>query len=168
MRCKSDTRAPWAAGRKTNPGRRGFSLLEVILSLTILGGAMAVLGEAVRNGMHNARIARDLTDAQLYCESKLAEIEAGLLTTDAVTDVPIEPMQDSVLESSTDSYETGWLYSIDSQVIDEAGLVQVAVTVSQDPAIIKDPIRFTLTRLVLDESLMTSVETATEETEETQ
>lgn len=165
MRCNHDTHSPRARWGRIAPRGRGFSLLEIILSLTILGGAMAVLGEAVRSGMHNARIARDLTDAQLYCESKLSEIEAGLLTTDPVTDVPIEPMQDSVLESSTDSFETGWLYSIESQVIDEAGLVQVAVTVSQDPAITKDPVRFTLTRLILDESLMTSTETTTEETQ---
>lgn len=164
MRCNPETRPPRAGRRPAAHYRRGFSLLEVILSLTILGGAMAVLGEAVRNGMQNARIARDLTDAQLYCESKLAEIEAGLLTTDPVTDAPIEPMQDSQLESSADSFETGWLYSVESQVIDEAGLVQVAVTVAQDPAITKDPVRFTLTRLMLDESLLTTEESTTEET----
>lgn len=143
--------------------RKGFSLLEIVLSLAILAGAMAVLGEAVRHGMENARIARDLTDAQLYCESKMAEIEAGLLTTDNVSEMPIEPMTDSALESSADSTETEWLYSIQSELIDEQGLVQVYVSVYQDPDTVKNPVTFTITRMVLDESLMT---TATSETTE--
>jgi type II secretory pathway pseudopilin PulG len=138
----------------------GFSLLEIILSLTILGGAMAVLGEAVRNGMENARIARDTTDAQLYCESKMAELAAGLLTTDAVSDMPIEPMYDSLLESGATS-DTGWLYSIDSEMIDENGLIQVWVTVSQDPTTVKTPVSFTMTRMVLDESLVSTIGTDT-------
>lgn len=142
--------------------RTGFSLLEIILALAILGGAMVVLGEVVRNGMENARIARDLTDAQLFCESKMAELQAGFLTTDAVSDMPIEPMADSILESDTDSSEIEWLYSIDSEVIDDQGLVQVYVSVYQDPATVKKPVTFTITRMILDESMIT-----TETTEDT-
>ena len=57
--------------------RRGFSLMEVILSIAILASATVLLGELTRFGMRNAAIARDLTQAQLLCESKLNEIVAG-------------------------------------------------------------------------------------------
>jgi len=142
---------------------RGFSLLEIVLALAILGGAMAVLGEIVRNGMENARVARDMTDAQLYCESKMAELAAGLITTDPVADAPIEPMAESVLESSATSLQSDWLYSIESELIDENGLVQVFVTVSQDPTRFKKPVSFTMSRLILDESLMLIDDTSTDE-----
>jgi general secretion pathway protein I len=62
----------------------GFSLLEVILALAILTGAVAVLGEIVRLGIRNAQVARDTTQAQLLCESKLAEITAGIIPSDPV------------------------------------------------------------------------------------
>jgi len=136
--------------------RKAFSLLEVILALAILAGSMAVLGEAVRHGLENARVVRDLTDAQLYCESKMAELEAGFLTTDSVSDMPIEPMAESILESSSESTETEWFYSVASELVDEEGLMSVSVSVYQDPTVVKKPVTFTMTRLFLDESQMTS------------
>jgi prepilin-type N-terminal cleavage/methylation domain-containing protein len=135
-------------------GKTGFSLLEVVLSLAILGGSMAVLGEAVRHAMENARVARDLTDAQLYCESKMAELEAGFLTTDSVSDMPIEPMIESSLESTALSDDTGWLYSIQTELIDVQGLVLVYLSVYQDPGTVKKPVSFTMTRMFLDESMI--------------
>ncbi len=157
----ADTQRSNATRSRRAAGRSGFSLLEVVLSLAILGGSMAVLGEAVRHGMDNARIARDLTDAQLYCESKMAELEAGLITLDPVSDAPIEPMTDSSLESSALDDEVIWLYSIETEMVDE-GLVLVYLSVYQDPSLVKKPVTFTLTQMFLDESAI-STETATEE-----
>lgn len=117
---------------------------------------MAVLGEAVRLGMENARVARDLTDAQLYCESKMAELEAGFLTTDSVTDMPIESMAESTLESSGELADTGWLYSVQSQLIDDEALMLVTISVQQDPATVAKPVTFTMTRMFLDESLIST------------
>lgn len=136
--------------------RKAFSLLEVVLSLAILGGSMAVLGEAVRHGMENARVVRDLTDAQLYCESKMAELEAGLLTTDSVTDMPIDAMTESVLESSSETTVVNWMYSVQSELVDDEGLVLVSISVYQDPTSVKKPVTFTMTRMLLDESLITT------------
>ena len=42
------------------PKRSGFTLLEVILAMTILAGAMAVLGEVGRLALKNASAAKDL------------------------------------------------------------------------------------------------------------
>ncbi len=143
--------------------QKGFSLLEVVLSLAILGGSMAVLGEVVRHSMENARVARDLTDAEFYCESILAEIEVGLRTTDPVSDEPIEPLSESTLAATTLSGETGWLCSIESEPIDEEGLVLLSVSVSQDPSRVKKPVTFTLTRMFLDQSQMSTDMTGSED-----
>jgi prepilin-type N-terminal cleavage/methylation domain-containing protein len=140
------------SGRR--PVRKAFSLLEVILALAILAGSMAALGEAVRLGLENARVARDLTDAQLFCESKMAELEAGFLTTDSVTDMPIEPMAESTLESSSESLDTEWLYSVEAQLIDDEALMLVTISVQQDPTTVAKPVTFTMTRMFLDESLL--------------
>ena len=127
-----------------------------MLALAILAGSMAVLGEAVRHGLENARIARDLTDAQLYCESKMAELQAGLLTADGFGDMPIEPMTDSLLESSSEPTSAEWLYSLTSELVNEEGLMLVSVSVYQDPNTVKKPVTFTMTRMILDESLLTT------------
>lgn len=157
----ADARRPQARRSGRGARRGGFSLLEVVLSLAILGGSMAVLGEAARHGMDSARIARDLTDAQLYCESKMAELEAGLITLDPVSDARIEPMTDSSLESSAQADEVIWLYSIETEMVDD-GLILVYLSVSQDPSLVKKPVTFTLTQMFLDESAI-STETETEE-----
>ena len=44
---------------------RGFSLLEVILSLAILAGSLAALGEVMRQGDRNASLSSDETQAQI-------------------------------------------------------------------------------------------------------
>jgi Tfp pilus assembly protein PilV len=128
----------------------GFSLLEVILALSILVGAIAVLGELVRLGTMNAASARDLTQAQLLCESKLAEVMSGLIVPEAVQGVPCE----------TDS---SWLYSIDVQPIDMPGIVVLSVTVTQDVPANLRPAEFTLVRWVQDPALVLADEVPTEE-----
>ncbi len=56
---------------------RGFTLVEVLVALVILGLALGVLLRAFSLGLRNADAARAWTEATLYAESKLAEIEAG-------------------------------------------------------------------------------------------
>ncbi len=102
----------------------GFSLLEVILALAILLGALAVLGEVARATLRNAQIARDQSRAQLLCESKLAEILAGIS--------PAEAVQDALFEDEDDA---DWRYSVDLQPADFEGLVAVRVRVGVGVAV---------------------------------
>jgi len=104
--------------------RTGFSLLEVILALAIIGGAVAVLGEAARLALRNAAYARDMARAQLLCESKLSEIVGGV--------TPAEPVSRAVIARSTDSGEPAWLYSIETTTLAEEGLLSVRVSVTRD------------------------------------
>lgn len=115
----------------------GFSLLEVVLALAILTGAIAVLGELARSGMHSARLARDLTQAQLLCESKLAEITAGIEVLEPARSVPFE-------------FDPEWLYSLEIQPLDQEGLLAVTVTVEQDLPSLSRPVRFSLLAWVPD------------------
>jgi general secretion pathway protein I len=93
--------------RRSRPRRRrgAFSLIEVILALAILCGALATLGELSRLGMREAEKARDLTQAQLLCESKLSEITAGVTPLEAQEDAPFESTDEEDSESE-------WVYSI--------------------------------------------------------
>ena len=54
--------------------RRGLSLLEVILAIAILGGAIAAIGELVRLGVRSASYAKQPTQAHLLCDTRMAEI----------------------------------------------------------------------------------------------
>ena len=127
--------------------RAGFSLLEVILAMAILAGAIAVLSEASRMALRNAAAARDLAHAQLLCETKLAEIVIGITPSDPVPATPFDPD-----ETALDPDEPAWLYSIDSEPTNEDGLISVTVTVTRDLPPEQHPVRFSLVRWLPDPS----------------
>lgn len=148
--------------RTTRIQRDGFSLLEVILAFTILTGSMVVLGELARLGLQNARIARDTAQAQLLCESKLAELTAGLL--------PVESVSDAEFEEIVGNGVITWLYSIDVQPAMLAGgtvegMSAVEVTVVQDLDENKRPVHFSLIRWMPDPVDEMAVESAAESAE---
>jgi len=60
--------------RRHTTNRTGFSLLEILLALAILGGSLAILSSIASTGVSSAREARDLTVARLLCQSKLSEL----------------------------------------------------------------------------------------------
>jgi hypothetical protein len=131
-----------------------LTLLEAMLALAILGLSIAATGELVRIGMRSAAAARDLTTAQLLCESKMAEISAGI--------VPAEP----VLRMQ-DEFDPEWVYSIEQQIIEQPGLLAIRVTVEKDIDVDQRPISFSLVRWIPDPSMalmpqeMTSESTTT-------
>ncbi|MCS7237651.1 MAG: prepilin-type N-terminal cleavage/methylation domain-containing protein [Thermoguttaceae bacterium] len=137
--------------RRSQSIRGAFSLLEVILALAILGGALAVLGEVARMAMRNAARTRDLAQAQLLCEAKLAEILAGVEPPEPITGAPMETGQ-----------VPDWLYSIDVAALDVEGLIEVRVTVEQDLPPEKRPVRYTLVRWMVDPLSVTEVDLVAE------
>ena len=132
---------------------RGFSLLEVILALAILGGAIAVLGEAAQLAMRNAAFTRDMARAQLLCESKLAEITAGITSA--------EPLQRTIIENAAGPGEPVWLYSIETASLDDDGLRSVRVTVARDLSAEKHPVTFSLVRWITEPDTAQPADTET-------
>lgn len=136
--------------------RRGLSLLEVMLALAILGVSLAAIGELMRIGARNAEMARDLTTAQLLCESTMAEIQLGFLPMQTAGPIEVTDLQ----------YQLDWLYTITVEPIDQEGLTSVWVRIEQNPEVFSRPVSFTVTRWMIDptivaqtgESLMTTGE----------
>jgi prepilin-type N-terminal cleavage/methylation domain-containing protein len=151
--------------------RGGFSLIEVILAVAILTGALAILGELARSGLDAARTARDTNQAVLLCESKLAEVLAGIQ--------PLESVQAASFDDSTASLSgmptialdpsgPPWLYSIDVAPIDENGLTEVRVSVTQDLPPEQKPVSVSLVRWVIDPTALATTEAPTDESTSSQ
>jgi type II secretion system protein I len=133
--------------------RRGLSLLEVILAIAILAGCIAAIGELVRLGLLHAEEARDLTNAQLLCESKIAEIAAGVVPAEAASMVPFE-------------HDSRWMYSVVVNSLDDQSLLSVQVTVQPVESTRLQPLTSSLTCWMIDPSLALMEEEFTEPTEE--
>jgi general secretion pathway protein I len=145
--------------------RRAFSLLEVILALAILAGAVVVLGELTRQGMECTRLARDSTYAQLLCESKLSEIIAGVAIAQDVQGAPIDLVQAAPLDADTPPGQAPWIYSVrTSGPTNQNGLIAVEVTVSQDMPEANRPARCTLVRWMIDPNIDWSSMNGTDQT----
>ena len=120
--------------------KAGMTLLETILSLALLGGAVAVIGESARIAFQNARIARDTVQAELLAESILAKIQIGFIEMTPMFDVPVgsdrtDIIMDTHAVSEGSASTVLWLYSIEvNEVPASFGidfLVEIAVTVRQ-------------------------------------
>lgn len=123
-------------------GRRAFSLLEVLIATALFLGALAVLGQLVSLGMRSAERTRTLAAAQLACESKLAEIIAGVELGGA-------PSGDS---SASEQFvplaeARGWLYVAERLACDD-GTTCVRVRVKQELPDDKRPLEFELSRRI--------------------
>ena len=125
--------------------RRGFSLLEMVLALAVLAGAVLVLLEVNRVALRNAARARDLARAQLLCESKLAEIVSGITSPSPVDKASFDPNVESSVAS-----DPSWSYSIDTPPTDEQGLIAVRVTVAKELSAGQQPLKFSLVRWMPD------------------
>ncbi len=125
--------------------RGGMSLLEVILAMVILAGAVVVLGEVARLSMANASAARDLARAQMLCESKMTEITSGVTAPTAMPSTPFDSDTEPAVED-----DPHWLFAIDSQQTDEEGLIAVRVTVTKDLPVEQHPVSFSLVRWMQD------------------
>ncbi|MEO8497777.1 MAG: prepilin-type N-terminal cleavage/methylation domain-containing protein [Planctomycetota bacterium] len=129
-----------ARGTTRRSRQSGLSLLEVMLALAILGGALAAIGELVRIGARNAETARDLTTAQLLCESTMAEIQLGFLPMQSIGPIQVTDLQ----------YQQEWLYTITVTAIDQEGLTSVWLQIEQNPAVFSRPVSFAVTRWMID------------------
>ncbi len=129
--------------------RSAFSLLEILLALSILGGSLAVLSQIAEIGTKAAREARDLSICRILCQSKLSE-----LLLDASAGISPQSRFDAPLDSFDSTSTTPYSYSVEVQPGSLDGLLAVRITVkaleSDDVTAIAT---FSLTRWVVDPTL---------------
>jgi prepilin-type N-terminal cleavage/methylation domain-containing protein len=125
--------------------KAGFTLLEVILALVILGGAMAILGEVARVAMQNAAATRDLARAQSLAETKISEISSGLVQPTSVSNTAFDTSTEGL-----DTEDTHWFYTVEQNSTDEDGLLSVKVTVSRNVPDDQHALKFSVTEWVQD------------------
>jgi prepilin-type N-terminal cleavage/methylation domain-containing protein len=115
--------------------RLAFTLLEVILALAILAGALAVLGEVMRLADQTASLTEGETHAQILAASLMDELASGARQLSAVSQASLDANADPP-----------WLYSVSLEDTGFQELVGVRVLVEQqlDPRL--QPARFELVR----------------------
>ncbi len=121
----------------TRSRRHGFSLLEVLLATSILIGSAIVLVELVTIGNRHASSARELSQSQLICESKLNEILAHAAPVEQVRPMPSEQ-------------DPRWVVWVDVIPTTHEGLVALEVNAAYEPTPNKQRSRCTLVRWVRD------------------
>lgn len=96
---------------------RGFTLVEVIVALVIMAGAIAILAQGFLAGGAASINAQNETAAAHLASSKMAELEAGIL--------PLNIGQTGSVEE-----REGWTWDIASEAqASPAGLYRIAVTI---------------------------------------
>ncbi|MBA4064752.1 MAG: hypothetical protein C0501_13765 [Isosphaera sp.] len=130
---KSPPRASAHLLRSRRP-RRGLTLVEVLLSLAIMVMALAALGRLVDIGTDRELAARQHATAARLAQSKLAEVEAGVLGLASDT-------------GSFDGSDAGWTWQVTAEV-QTINLYLVTVTVSREAA--GKPFSLKLAQMVLD------------------
>ncbi|MGV3486486.1 MAG: prepilin-type N-terminal cleavage/methylation domain-containing protein [Planctomycetaceae bacterium] len=126
--------------------RRGFSLLEILLALAILGGSLAVLSQIIGTGADSASSARDLSLARLICQAKLAETLVSGITPVPVPSTPVA--------SPDSSSTTPFFYAVDVAPSTLDGMLAIRVSVqAQDPDGGPALASFSLTRWIIDPAL---------------
>jgi prepilin-type N-terminal cleavage/methylation domain-containing protein len=117
-----------------NP-RQAFTLLEVILALVILGGALVVLGEVTQLASRSAIEARAETQAQVLAASVMDQVLAGV--------IPRENASRQALEVDDD---VPWLYSLTVGTSPLTGIIPVEIVIEQDLEARLNPVKFRLVR----------------------
>lgn len=136
--------------RKSTTLRSGFSLLEILLALAILGSALAILSRIVDTGMIAARESRDLSAARILSQTKMAEIlleaQAGI-SPQSVTNAEFETLFDSQPNAE-------FQYSVEVMSAPMDGMLSIKVSVqSIDQDLGEARTSYSLMRWVIDPML---------------
>lgn len=126
-------------------GRRGLSLLEVILALSLLGIASAIMAQAMQMAASNAIAAQRQAQAELAAESVLSQVIAGV--------IPMQPST-SWTPIGVSASTSNWSYMLQSVTCEVQNMVGIEVSVrdESDPDNTR-PADLTVIRWVIDPAL---------------
>lgn len=135
-----------------NARRQGMSLIEVLLALTILLISLAAIGQLVSMGTERGLEAQFRTRGTRLAQTKMAEVEAGV--------IPIDSGGTGQFENADDS---AWTWSVESQPGGSPSLYVVTVRVTRENR--GQPFEVALSQMIFDPKLMGSAAQAERPTE---
>ncbi len=121
--------------RKRKTSRSGLSLLEVLLSIAILGVSMVAIGHLFNLGFRSALDVQLRSEANMIADTTMAEVAAGVIDFAA---------GGGLVEANPE-----WQYEVASQQSQQPGLLSVTVKISRE----SDPdnnVSVSLVRLLAD------------------
>ncbi len=119
--------------------------MEAMVSLAILGGALAAIGELISLGARAAEDARDLTKSQLIADAIMNEVNAGLVPPTSTSHTPC-PMG------------AGFVYTLQVGSATAPDLLHIKLTIEREKDIaINNPrgLRYSLERILPDPNSQT-------------
>lgn len=136
-------------------GRRGISLLEVVLALAILAVASAYLAQSMHIATENALRAEAQTQAEMVAESVMSQVVAGLLSTQGVTWTPYSNPNPFGSAAAFSDPTSQWMYMVTTMSTEVKGMLCVQVGVKEVVAGQPDDgkIEFYVNRWIIDPSL---------------
>jgi general secretion pathway protein I len=129
--------------------RRGITLYEVVIALVIFSGAVAAISEGVSTGMRAAVQARLQSQAILLCQSKMGEVQAGVVPRTSTAEAAFP---DAALE--------GWKWGMNVKPGPRTGVMLIQVDVVYRLAGQSVDASFSLERYVRDPNAFVTSETA--------
>jgi general secretion pathway protein I len=136
-------RHPAVRPRTHNPRlRRGLSLLEVVLATAILILAVVAIHRLVDVGTERGNDARAYTRGARLAQSKMAEVEAGLVSVSNES------------EGQFDGDDAAWSFKVLPESSGPPNLYTVTVRVTRD--VRGRPLEVTLTQMIFDPTKMGS------------
>ena len=73
--------------------RRGFTLIEVLVALVVVTAGLTIITQGFLTGGRASVASQNRSIAAMLAESKMAEVEAGILTTQTSSSGTFEPEQ---------------------------------------------------------------------------
>lgn len=141
-------RRPTVQPRCARPS--GFTLFEVLISLAIFLTALAALSQLVSTGVQASSRARLETQAILRCESKMAEVLAGVEPLETLAATPFED-------------DPSWTWSLEIGAGPHVDLLELNVTVSHTGVSDLATVSYSMSRYIRDPQLFIDAALAAEE-----
>lgn len=73
----------------TNVDRRGFTLLEILIVLAVLGMGLAIISMMMKNSAIYSKRVKEETNVQLVCDSMMSSILSGNITATLGVELPV-------------------------------------------------------------------------------
>lgn len=140
---------------RTVHNRFGLTLLEVLISLSIFLGALTALSQLLGIGSRAAVQSQLRTQAIIKCQSKLAEVLAG-----------VQPME-SVSQSGFDDANANWKWSLNVEPGDYENLLKLTVLVQYSGNSETVSTSYQLTRQVRDPAMLLDAANTVESSDDT-